>query len=61
MAAPTAAAALAATLAVAAFTDDAQNAGNRASAADVTISADVAASSPLFDLADWQPGEDGDT
>jgi hypothetical protein len=61
LAAPTTAAALAATLAVAAFTDDAQNAGNRATAADVTITADVAATTPLFDLADWQPGEDGGT
>ena len=58
---PTAAAAVTATLAVAAFTDEAENSGNRASAADVTISTDVAATAPLFDLADWQPGEDGDT
>lgn len=58
---PTAAAAIAATLAVAAFTDDAQNNGNQATAADVTITEDVAATSPLFNLANWQPAEDGDT
>ena len=58
---PTAAAAVTATLAVAAFTDEAENAGNRASAADVTIGTDVAATAPLFDLTDWQPGESGDT
>ena len=58
---PTAAAAVTATLAVAAFTDEAENSGNRATAADVTIGADVAASAPLFDLTGWQPGEDGDT
>jgi hypothetical protein len=58
---PTAGAALAATLAVAAFTDEAANSGNRATAASVTITEDVPASSPLFDLTDWQPGEDGDT
>ena len=61
LAAPTVAAAAGAALAVAAFTDDAQNNGNQASAAEVTISSDVAATTPLFDLADWQPGEDGAT
>jgi hypothetical protein len=45
-----------ATLALAAFTDDATNAGNRATAADVTITADAAATSALFDLAEWRPG-----
>ena len=43
-------------LAWAAFTDDATNAGNRATAADVTISAGRAATSPVFDIADWRPG-----
>ena len=60
VAAPTVAA-FGAVFAFAAFTDEAENAGNRASAADVTIGADVAATAPLFDLTDWQPGEDGDT
>src|SRR5688572_8455686 len=60
LAAPTAVA-LAAGLAFAAFTDQAANGGNRATAADVTITEDVAATSPLFDLADWQPAEDGAT
>jgi hypothetical protein len=40
----------------AAFTDDAHNDGNRATAASVTISEDVAATSRLFDLSNWQPG-----
>jgi hypothetical protein len=43
-------------LASAAFTDEASNEGNRASAADVTISTGRAATSPVFDLADWRPG-----
>ena len=60
LAAPTAVA-LVAGLAFAAFTDQAANGGNRATAADVTITEDVAATSPLFDLADWQPAEDGAT
>jgi hypothetical protein len=58
--APTAVA-LTAGLAFAAFTDDAANGGNRATAADVTITEDVSARAPLFDLADWQPAEDGAT
>jgi hypothetical protein len=58
--APTAVA-LGAGLAFAAFTDDAANGGNRAIAADVTITEDVDARSPLFDLADWQPAEQGAT
>jgi hypothetical protein len=60
LAAPTAVA-LAAGLAFAAFTDDAANGGNRATAASVTITEDVDARTPLFDLADWQPAEDGAT
>ena len=60
VAAPTLAA-FGAVFAFAAFTDEAENAGNRATAADVTVTEDVAASSPLFDLKAWQPGEDGDT
>ena len=43
-------------LASAAFTDDATNEGNRATAADVSISAGRAATSPVFDLAAWRPG-----
>ena len=57
---PAVAAAAVTAVGFAAFTDEARNGGNRATAADVTITEDVAASSPLFDLADWQPGE-GDT
>jgi hypothetical protein len=53
--APTLAAAAVTAVGFAAFTDDAQNDGNRASAASVTITEDVAASSKLFDLANWQP------
>jgi hypothetical protein len=60
LAAPTAVA-LAAGFAFAAFTDDAANGGNRATAASVTITEDVDARTPLFDLADWQPAEDGAT
>lgn len=60
IAAPTVAA-FSAALGFAAFTDEASNAGNGATAADVTITEDVAASSPLFDLDAWQPGESGDT
>ena len=60
VAAPTVAA-FSAVFAFAAFTDEASNAGNSATAADVTITEDVAASAPLFALDDWQPGEDGDT
>lgn len=60
LAAPTLAA-FSAVFAFAAFTDEAQNAGNRASAADVSITEDVAATAPLFALDDWQPGEEGDT
>ena len=48
--------ALGAGLASAAFTDEASNDGNRATAADVTISAGRAAASPVFDLAGWRPG-----
>jgi hypothetical protein len=59
--APTVAAAGVAALGMAAFTDDARNDGNRASAASVTITEDVPASSRLFDLKGWQPGEDGST
>src|SRR3712207_470221 len=55
LAAPTLAA-LTASFAVAAFLDDATNEGNAATAADVTITEDVPASSPLFDLQDWRPG-----
>ena len=44
-------------LASAAFTDDATVAGNRATAADVTISAGRSATSPVFDIAGWRPGE----
>src|SRR3954471_18601369 len=54
---PSCAAAIATSVAFAAFTDEAANSGNQASAASVTITEDVAASSPLFDLRDWQPGE----
>ena len=57
---PTTTAAAVAAIGVAAFTDDATNEGNRASAANVTITEDVSASTPLFDVDDWQPGE-GDT
>ena len=57
---PAGAAAAVTALSFAAFTDDARNDGNRATAASVTITEDVAASAPLFDLADWKPG-DGDT
>jgi hypothetical protein len=60
IAAPTVAA-FSAVFAFAAFTDEASNAGNSATAADVTITEDVAATAPLFSLDDWQPGEDGDT
>jgi len=60
VAAPTLAA-CSAVFAFAAFTDEATNEGNRATAADVTITEDVAASSPLFDLDGWRPGEDGGT
>lgn len=55
---PAGVAAIATSVAFAAFTDEAANGGNQASAANVTITEDVAATSPLFDLADWQPGED---
>ena len=55
---PATAAAAVTAIGFAAFTDDASNAGNSASAASVTITSDVPASSPLFDLKDWQPGED---
>lgn len=54
---PSCVAAIATSVAFAAFTDEAANSGNQASAASVTITEDVAASSPLFDLRDWQPGE----
>ena len=43
-------------LASAAFTDDATNDGNRATAADVSISPGRAATSPVFDIAAWRPG-----
>ena len=43
-------------LASAAFTDDATITGNRATAADVSISAGRAATSPVFDIAAWRPG-----
>jgi hypothetical protein len=56
--APSAAAVAVTTVALAAFTDTAGNAGSTANAASVEVSEDVAASAPLFDLADWQPGED---
>ena len=55
---PSLAAALVTGLGFAAFTDDAQNSGNQATAANVTITGDAATSAPLFDLDDWQPGED---
>jgi hypothetical protein len=55
---PAAAAALVTAAGFAAFTDDASNPGNRASAASVTITQDVPATAPLFDLSNWQPGED---
>ena len=55
---PATAAAAVTAIGFAAFTDDASNAGNSASAASVTITQDVPASTPLFDLKDWQPGED---
>jgi hypothetical protein len=54
---PSCAAAIATSIAFAAFTDEAANSGNQASAASVTITEDVAATSPLFALHDWQPGE----
>ena len=54
---PTVTAAAVAAIGVAAFTDDATNEGNRASAANVAITEDVSASTPLFDVDDWQPGE----
>lgn len=55
---PSFAAALVTGIGFAAFTDDAQNAGNQATAANVTITGDAAASAPLFDLSNWQPAED---
>ena len=55
---PSAAAVAVTTVALAAFTDTAGNAGSTASAASVEVTEDVAATAPLFDLADWQPGED---
>lgn len=55
---PAAAAAAVTAVGFAAFTDDASNPGNRATAASVTITQDVPATSPLFDIGDWQPGED---
>lgn len=59
--APTVAAAAVTAIGMAAFTDEATNAGNRATAASVTITEDVPATSRLFDIADWQPGESGDS
>jgi hypothetical protein len=54
---PSIAAAAVTAVGFAAFTDDARNAGNSASAASVTITEDVAAATPLFDLSNWQPAE----
>ena len=54
VAAPTVAA-FSSVLAFAAFTDDAQNNGNEATASSVTITEDVPATSPLFSLKDWRP------
>lgn len=53
---PACAAAVVTSIAFAAFTDEAANSGNQATAASVTITEDVPATSPLFDLQDWQPG-----
>jgi hypothetical protein len=47
--------ALGAVFALAAFTDDARVDDNGATAASVTISADRAASAPLFAISDWRP------
>jgi hypothetical protein len=47
--------ALGAVFALAAFTDDARVDDNGATAASVTISADRAASAPLFAVRDWRP------
>jgi hypothetical protein len=44
-------------LAFAAFTDDARNDGNQASAASVTITEDVSASSSLFNLTNFRPSD----
>ncbi len=44
-------------LAFAAFTDDARNDGNQASAASVTITEDVSASSALFNLTNFRPSD----
>ena len=41
----------------AAFVDQAGNDGNQATAASVAITQDVGATTPLFDLTDWQPQE----
>lgn len=56
VAAPTAAV-IGASLAFAAFTDDARNDGNRASAASVTITEDVPASSALFSVTNFRPSD----
>ncbi len=42
-------------LAFAAFTDDARNDGNHATAASVTITEDLPSSTPLFSLSRWRP------
>ena len=55
---PSVAAAAVTALGFAAFTDDAANNGNRASAANVVLTEDVPATTPLFDLDNWQPHEE---
>ena len=55
---PSLAAAAVTAVGFAAFTDEARNDDNRAAAASVSITEDVAASAPLFALENWQPGED---
>ena len=44
-------------LAFAAFTDDARNDGNQATAASVTITEDVSASSALFNVTNFKPSD----
>ena len=44
-------------LAFAAFTDEARNDGNQASAASVTITEDVSASSALFNITNFKPSD----
>lgn len=54
---PSVAAAAVTAIGFAAFTDDATNRGNEASTANVTITEDIDAQTPLFDLDNWQPAE----